>query len=257
MKKRLDIYLVERRGIESRSRAQQLIRGKHVNVNGELCTKTGKLVDDDSSINVDNILKYVSRGGNKLEYALTEFNINVEGKIVADIGSSTGGFTDCLLKRGAAKVYSIDIAKGQLRKKLQEDPRVVYIDNKDIRDLKYLPNREKVDIATIDISLHSLESILSSVKELLRENGEIVALIKPQFELRKQLVSDRTERKKALYNVISYLEEFELYPVGLVRSPLRGGLKDQGNIEYLLHLSQESAEFNAYKRIDQLIAEER
>jgi len=254
---RLDAYLVQKGIVENRSRAQQLIRGKHVKIDNEVCTKTGKLVAPISKISVDNILRYVSRGGNKLEYAIEKFCIDVKGKVAADFGASTGGFTDCLIQKGAQKVYAIDIGKGQLHKRLQENPKICYIEGKDVRYLFELPDGAKVDLVVIDISMHPLESILSAVQNILKKDGEVVALIKPQFEIQKQVVSDKNERKKALYKVARDVEKFNLYAADLIRSPLKGGLKNQGNIEYLVYLVQKPQKFDVYKTIEKLIDEER
>ena len=210
-----------------------------------------------SEVSVDNILRYVSRGGNKLEYALEQFCIDVGGKVVADFGASTGGFTDCLIKKGAKKVYSVDIGEGQLHKNLQEDSRVCYLEGKDARRLSKLPDNAKVDLVVIDISMHPLESVLLAAKNILKEKGSIIALVKPQFELQEQIVSDKNERRRALYKVAQYISKFNLYAAGLVRSPIKGGLKNQGNIEYLIYLVQTPQRFDLCETIKNLIAEER
>src|SRR3989344_2790157 len=255
-KMRLDAYLVQKGIVENRSRAQQLIRGKHVQIDDELCTKAGKLVAPISKISVDNILRYVSRGGNKLEYAIEKFCMDVNGKVAADLGASTGGFTDCLIQKGAQKVYSVDIGSGQLHKKLRENQKICYVEGKDARYLSKLPEDTKVDLVVIDISMHPLESVLLAIQNILKKDGEIVALIKPQFEIQKQVVSDKNERKKALYKVVQDIGKFNLYVAGLIRSPLKGGLKNQGNIEYLIYLVQKPQRFEVYKTLEKLIDEE-
>jgi len=253
---RLDVYLVQHKFAETRNRAQQLVRGGYVTVDGHTILKTGELVERKSKIVVNNILKYVSRGGNKLEYALDSFQIDVKDKRTADVGASTGGFTDCLLQKGAKRVFAIDIGKGQLHQKLRKNPRVIYIDGTDIRYLSKLPNNTKLDFIAIDISKHSLESIIFAVKNLLNENGDMVALIKPQFELQRHIVSDKDSRKRALYKVAECIKKYDMYVVGLVHSPLKGGLKNQGNIEYLMHIAQRPKNFDVYRTIERLIAKE-
>src|SRR3989338_3101361 len=216
---RLDVYLVQHKFAETRNRAQQLVRGGYVTVDGHTILKTGELVERKSKIVVNNILKYVSRGGNKLEYALDSFQIDVKDKRTADVGASTGGFTDCLLQKGAKRVFAIDVGKGQLHQKLQKNPRVIYIDGTDIRYLSKLPNNTK-------------------------------------FELQRQIVSDKDSRKRALYKVAECIKKYDMYVVGLVHSPLKGGLKNQGNIEYLMHIAQRPKNFDVYRTIERLIAKE-
>ena len=187
-RERLDILLMERELARSRTAAVVLIERGSVRVNGVVVYKASRGVLINAKIEVTEPLAFVSRAGEKLEYALSTWNISVDGFIVADIGASTGGFTDCLLKRGAQKVYAIDVGTNQLDIGLRNNPRVVNIEQTDARKVE-LP--EPVDFATIDVSFISLTHILSAVKNILKEGGSIIALIKPQFEVGPGQVDDR------------------------------------------------------------------
>ncbi len=238
---RVDAYLVEKGIVSSKSRAQQLIRSGKVMVNGKVVKKTGAQVHNGNNVSVDNILKFVSRGGNKLEHALDSFNINVKDVIVADVGASTGGFTDLLLKRGARKVFAIDVAKDQLHSTLRQHPQVINMSGTDIRKVHSLP--EKADLVTIDVSLLPLRDILPKAKSLLRENGKVIALVKPQFEVdagRKGIVSSKEQREKSISEVIKAAEKVGLQFRGIVRSPLQGGVANKGNIEYLVYFDAQT-----------------
>jgi len=187
---------VERGIIQSRERAKGLILSGDVRVNGNPVNKAGTLIDEDAEIKLTGKdIPYVSRGGLKLEKAIKEFNINVKDKVAIDVGASTGGFTDCLLQYGVKKVYAVDVGYGQLAWKLRKDPRVVVIERKNIRYIKPSDIGEQVDIATIDVSFISLKLVLPAVKNLLKDNGEIIALIKPQFEIGKGEVGSEGKRK--------------------------------------------------------------
>lgn len=232
---RIDAYLVSKKITSSKSRAQQLIRRGLVTVNGKMVKKTGALVRDSNHVGVSEILKFVSRGGNKLEHALDSFKINVHGLVVADVGASTGGFTDLLLKRGAKRVFAIDVSRGQLHPDLRSNPRVVNMSGTDVRKLRALS--EKADLVTIDVSLLPLREVLPSAKDLVRGGGKIIALVKPQFEVesgRKGVVFSKDQRQRSVEDVIRAAEKIGLHPRGIVRSPLRGGVANKGNIEYLI-----------------------
>ncbi len=237
-KRRIDVLLVERELAETRQRAQALVLAGEVTVNGQVVPKPGMLVPADAEISVRQPLRYVSRGGLKLEGALTEFQIHVAGKLCADIGASTGGFTDCLLQNGAARVYAIDVGYGQLAWKLRTDPRVVVMDRVNIRFLASLP--ERVDLVTIDASFISLELILPSVKNLLQPFGSVVALVKPQFEAGRAqvgkggIVRDPGVHRMVLARVAKRAMDDAWRVRGIARSPIVGA---EGNVEFFIHFA--------------------
>lgn len=185
-KVRVDQILIERGLADSPERAQALILAGRVRVDGEHVSKPGWLVRRDADVQLQTEPPYVSRGGEKLEAALRGFGIDVTGLVIADVGASTGGFTDCLLQGEAARVYAIDVGYGQLAWSLQQDPRVVVMDRTNIRHLRALP--EPVDLATVDVSFISLETVLPNVLGLLKDRGQSLALVKPQFEVDKDAV---------------------------------------------------------------------
>ena len=241
-KKRLDVLLVERELVESRQRAQALILAGDVQVNGNRVEKAGTLVAEDAEITLRAPLKYVGRGGLKLEGALDTFQVDPRGKTCADVGASTGGFTDCLLQRGAARVYAIDVGYGQIAWKLRNDPRVVVMDRVNVRHLEALP--ELIDLAVIDVSFISLTLVLPVVKRLLTPCGEIVALIKPQFEAGRAqvgkggIVRDARVHRAVIEQVARHSIENDLRVGGVCRSPLEGA---DGNAEFFIHLSAEGS----------------
>ncbi len=235
-KERLDQILVERGLAESQGQAQRLILAGRVTVGDRLVDKPGTPVPAAEAVAVAEPMPYASRGGFKLAAALDAFELDVTGDIAADVGASTGGFTDCLLQRGAAKVYAIDVGYGQLAWKLQQDPRVVVLDRTNARYLARLP--ELVDVATIDVSFISLRLILPPVAGWLRPGGHIVALVKPQFEARRDqvdrggVVREPGVHRAVLERVVGWAEEEGLGLMGLVRSPITG---PAGNVEFLAH----------------------
>ena len=242
-RERLDKLLVERGLVKSRERAKALIMAGKVLVNGRVVDKAGTPVPVDSKIELKGEdIPYVSRGGLKLETAIKEFGLKVKGFTCLDIGASTGGFTDCLLKHGAEKVYAVDVGKGQLDWSLRQDERVISIEGFNARYLTEKEVPEKVDLITIDVSFISLEKILPVAREFLKPEGKIVALIKPQFELSKREV-DRGKgvirspelHKKAIEKVLGISRELGLYPEKLTLSKPRG---PKGNKEFLALLSQ-------------------
>lgn len=243
-KERLDILLVEKGFFPSREKAKSAIMAGEVLVEGERVNKSGQRIKAESNISVkEKETAFVSRGGEKLEKALKVFNVNVKGKRVIDVGASTGGFTDCLLKSGAEKVYSIDVGYGQLAWKLQKDNRVVIIDRTNIRYLTADKFDSLFDLAAIDVSFISLDKVLPAVYNLLKEKGEVVALIKPQFEAGREFIQKGGLVKKAevhqmvIEGVCEKAQKIGFSNQGLTFSPLK---KTSGNIEYLIYLAKNS-----------------
>lgn len=240
-KERLDALLMNRALFESRAKAQAAIMAGQVLVNEQKIDKPGTPVPPDVTIRLlGNKLPYVSRGGLKLEKALQIFPISVQDKVVADIGASTGGFTDCALQNGAAKVYAIDVGYGQLAWKLRNDERVINMERTNVRYLEADSLPEQVDAATIDVAFISLDKILPAVHKILKEDGFVIALIKPQFEAGKEnvgkkgVVRDALVHEQVINNVIAFAKEEGFGIAGLDFSPIKG---PEGNIEYLLHLT--------------------
>ena len=243
-KERLDILLVEKGFFTTREKAKSAIMAGEVLVEGERVNKSGQRIKAESNISViKKETVFVSRGGEKLEKAIKEFNILVNGKRAIDVGASTGGFTDCLLKSGAEKVYCIDVGYGQLAWKLQKDSRVVVIDRTNIRYLTADKFDDLFDLATIDVSFISLDKVLPAVYNLLNEKGEVVALIKPQFEAGREFIQRGGLVKKAevhqmvIERVGDKAQEMGFSIQGLTFSPLK---KTSGNIEYLIYLVKNS-----------------
>ncbi|MHB9033450.1 MAG: TlyA family RNA methyltransferase [Anaerolineae bacterium] len=241
-KERLD-ELVYRRGLaESREKARRLILAGKVKVAGELGTKAGMLIAEDKDITVEASSPFVSRGGSKLEHALRVFNLNVNGWLAADVGASTGGFTDCLLQNGARKVYALDVGRGQLAWKLRQDSRVIAREQVNVRYLTQL--EELVDLVVIDVSFISLQLILPVVANWLREDGKVVALIKPQFEAGKELVGkggvirDPEVHRQVLAHLLAWMGSTGWQVRGLTASPLIG---PAGNREFLVYLQRGEA----------------
>jgi 23S rRNA (cytidine1920-2'-O)/16S rRNA (cytidine1409-2'-O)-methyltransferase len=233
-KKRLDVLLAEQGLTESRNKAQRLIRAGEVRVDGQLVDKPSTQVPEDAEITLEAKPPFVSRGGRKLEAALERFGIEVTDAVAADVGASTGGFTDCLLQRGAQRVYAIDSGYGQLHWDLRNDPRVVVMERTNARYLERLP--EPVDLVTVDVSFISLALILPRAVDWLGRHGDVVALIKPQFEAGPEdvekggVVRDPEVHRRVLEDVLSVAAELELDLGGLMPSPLRG---PAGNVEFL------------------------
>jgi 23S rRNA (cytidine1920-2'-O)/16S rRNA (cytidine1409-2'-O)-methyltransferase len=233
-KERLDVLLVTRGMAESRSAAQKLILAGQVFIGQNRADKPGMPVAVGSVIHVRQGLPYVSRGGLKLQAALDAFALNVSGLTCADVGASTGGFTDCLLQRGAARVYAIDVGYGQLDWKLRRDPRVVVMERTNARYLESLP--EQVDLATVDASFISLTLILPQVCRWLKDSGQVVTLVKPQFEAGRDqvgkggVVRDIAVHADVLRRVLTWGSTEGLVPLGVIRSPIIG---PAGNVEFL------------------------
>jgi 23S rRNA (cytidine1920-2'-O)/16S rRNA (cytidine1409-2'-O)-methyltransferase len=237
---RLDNLLVSKGLAESREKARALILEGKVIVNSSKAAKAGTFVGHDSSIEIIQALPYVSRGGVKLEAALTGFHIDVRGAIAMDVGASTGGFTDCLLQNGAERVYAIDVGYGQFAWKLRNDPRVVLHEKTNIRYLQRETIQEPVDIATIDVSFISLVKVIPKVREFIKPGGVIVALIKPQFEVSRRdvgkggVVKDEAKRNRVIERITEYVTQTGFRVKGVIRSPLVG---PKGNVEYLMYLA--------------------
>ena len=229
---------MERGLAESRAKAQALIMAGQVRVNDQVALKPATAIDTQAALTVDRGPRFVSRGGEKLDAALDAFRIDVADLICADVGASTGGFTDCLLQRGAARVYAIDVGKGVLHWKLRNDPRVVVMEQMNARFLEFLP--EKVSLATMDASFISLKLLLPTTKNWLTENGQLICLIKPQFEAGKKdvargdgVIRDPGIHKQVLLDVLEYAGNAGFGLRGLIRSPLTG---PKGNAEFLAGL---------------------
>ena len=274
-KERIDKLLVERNLVETRGQAERLILGGEVYVNAEKITKPAKLVGKNSKIEIKRVLPYVSRGGIKLEKAISEFKIQIKDRICLDVGASTGGFTDCLLKHGAKLVYALDVGYGQLDWLLRNNPRVVNIEKTNIRYFdrheltriiqheltrissiisakggsasggNYQPliiNSFLPDLATVDVSFISLEKVLPQVCRLLKDESEIIALIKPQFEagrnkVKKGVVKDKKIHEEVIEKIKNFAESLGLVFQGIAPSPLKG---PKGNIEYFIWLKEKN-----------------
>ena len=223
--------------MESRSKAQALIMAGEVMVAGKPVIKPGTLVNEEAAITILEPPPFVSRGGVKLDYALEQFQIDVSSKVVADIGASTGGFTDCLLQRGASRVYAIDVGYGQLDYRLRQDPRVVVMERVNARYPITLP--EKVELATIDLSFISVDKVIPSVAKLLKSSGYLLVLFKPQFEARRGevgkggVIKQPIVHARVLGRFIAWLTEHGFRLGGLVASPILGA---SGNKEFFVLL---------------------
>ncbi len=245
-KERLDALLVKRNLVQSRERAKTTIMAGLVLVDGQKIDKAGTMVKPEAEIRVlGNNLPYVSRGGLKLEKAIKEFGVSLKGKVAADIGASTGGFTDCMLQNGAVKVFAIDVGYGQLAWSLRTDERVVNMERTNVRNVTPEQLGQPVDLVSIDVAFISLEKVLPAVKEMLQPKGEIVALIKPQFEAgrekvgKKGVVRDAKVHEEVIFRIVALVRQMELVPKTLTYSPVKG---PEGNIEYLIWLSKDQDE---------------
>lgn len=240
MKERLDMLLVQQGYATSREKAKAIIMAGQVYVDGQKEDKAGSMFKEEAKIEVrGNTLKYVSRGGLKLEKAMSHFAVTLEGKVCMDVGASTGGFTDCMLQNGAVKVYSVDVGHGQLDWKLRNDPRVVCMEKTNIRYVTPEDIGEPVDFSSIDVSFISLTKVLEPIRRYLKADGEIVALIKPQFEAgrekvgKKGVVREKSTHHEVIEKVAGYANAIGFEVLNINFSPIKG---PEGNIEYLLHL---------------------
>ncbi|MBQ3048576.1 MAG: TlyA family RNA methyltransferase [Oscillospiraceae bacterium] len=241
MKKRLDLIMVEKGIVSARSKAERLIKEGQVTVNGEKAVKPGMTVDEDAVINInEDMIKYVSRGGLKLERAVAQFGLELRGCVCMDVGASTGGFTDCMLQNGAVKVYAVDVGSGQLNEKLLADERVINLENTNARYMDETVIPEKVDFVSIDVSFISLKLILPAVTARIKETGSAVCLIKPQFEAGREnlnkhgVVKDKKVHAEVINSVCGFVESIGWCVIGLDHSPIKG---PEGNIEYLVRIT--------------------
>ena len=242
MKERLDVLLVKRNLAESREKAKAIIMSGNVFVEGQREDKAGSTFSDEVQIEIKgHTLPYVSRGGLKLEKAMENFALDLQDKVCTDVGSSTGGFTDCMLQNGARKVFAIDVGRGQLAWKLRQDARVVSMEKTNIRYVTPEDLGEWIDFSSIDVSFISLTKVLLPIRNYLREDGEIVALIKPQFEAgrekvgKKGVVREKSTHYEVIEQVLSYAVSIGFKVLELTYSPIKG---PEGNIEYLVHLKK-------------------
>ena len=240
MKERLDILLVKKGLAPSREKAKTMIMEGNVFVDNNREDKAGSSFDENAKIEIKgNTLKYVSRGGLKLEKAMTHFGITLDGKVCMDIGASTGGFTDCMLQNGASKVYAVDVGYGQFAWKLRQDERVVCMEKTNIRYVTPEDIADRLDFASVDVSFISLTKVLGPARALLQDDGEMVCLIKPQFEAgrekvgKKGVVRDKAVHEEVIHKVIDFALETGFSILNLEDSPIKG---PEGNIEYLVYI---------------------
>lgn len=259
MKKvRLDILLYEKGCFDSREKAKATIMSGVVYVNGQKSDKPGMQIPQDADIDIrGNVLKYVSRGGLKLEKAIEQFGIVLKGKTALDVGASTGGFSDCMLKNGADKVYAIDVGYGQLAWSIRNNPKVVVMERTNIRNVKPDDIGDLADFCSIDVSFISLKLVLPVVKTLIKNTGEVVCLIKPQFEAgresvgKKGVVRDENVHIKVVNDFLQYAYNFGFSVKNLTFSPIKG---PEGNIEYLAYITAaggENADFDVPELVRQ------
>jgi 23S rRNA (cytidine1920-2'-O)/16S rRNA (cytidine1409-2'-O)-methyltransferase len=260
-KERLDLLLVEKGIITSREKAKACIMEGKVYVDDQKVDKAGEKVSSNANIEYrGETLKYVSRGGLKLEKAMNAYNISLENKVCMDIGASTGGFTDCMLQNGAAKVFSVDVGYGQFAWKLRTDDRVVCMERTNIRYVTLEDIGEPLDFASIDVSFISLKKIMPATLNLLKDNGEVVALIKPQFEAgrdkvgKKGVVREISTHKEVVHNIVDFLLEQQLNVLGIGYSPIKG---PEGNREYLVYFTKDKSKESDFKieDIDAIVEE--
>ncbi len=242
IKKRLDVLLTERGFAENRTKAQAVIMSGQVYVNGQKADKPGASFEETAALEVrGETCPYVSRGGYKLEKALDTFGIDPQGYVCSDSGASTGGFTDCLLQRGAKKVFAIDVGYGQLDYRLRSDPRVVVMERTNIRYVTPEQIGEQLDLSVVDVSFISLKLVLPVIDRLLKETGQVVCLIKPQFEAgrekvgKKGVVREKDTHLEVLRDFLTMAQALGFTVLGLTYSPVKG---PEGNIEFLAHLSK-------------------
>ena len=260
MKKRLDILLVEKGLAESREKAKALIMAGSVYVDGQKSEKAGNEVDEYADIHISDDLKYVSRGGYKLEKTIEKYSLNLEGCVCADIGASTGGFTDCMLQNNASKVYAVDVGYGQLAWTLRNDPRVICLERTNARYLTAEQIPDPLDFFSMDVSFISVKLIIPAVSVLLRDGGKGAILIKPQFEAGKGkvgkngVVRDKQIHIEVLNDVLSFLDASGFGILALDYSPIKG---PKGNIEFLAFVQKgsESGEFDINEIVDRAHAE--
>ena len=259
MKKRLDVLLVEQGLADSREKAKAIIMSGIVYVDNNKEDKAGTTFEETARIEVrGNTLKYVSRGGLKLEKAMNNFGVTLEGKVCMDVGASTGGFTDCMLQNGAVRVYAVDVGHGQLAWKLRNDERVVCMEKTNIRYVTPDDIDDVIEFASIDVSFISLTKVLPAVRELMTPGGEIVCLIKPQFEAgrekvgKKGVVRELSTHIEVVQMIVDYARANGFRTLHLSYSPIKG---PEGNIEYLLHITKDESRENEEFDIRALVEE--
>ncbi len=262
MKERLDVLLVKRALAASREKAKAIIMSGNVFVDGEREDKAGTMFSEEVSIEIKgNTLPFVSRGGLKLAKAVKEFALKLEGAVCTDVGSSTGGFTDCMLQNGAAKVFAIDVGRGQLDWKLRQDERVVCMEKTNIRYVTPEDIWEEIDFSSIDVSFISLTKVLEPIRNYLTEEGRIVALIKPQFEAgrekvgKKGVVREKGTHREVIHKVVDYAVSIGFLVLDITYSPIKG---PEGNIEYLVYLKKQpegGIEQGLEKKFDDIVEE--
>lgn len=254
-KARLDRLLMEKMGLGSRSKAAAQIMAGEVTVDGRLVDKPGSMVRSDAEITLKAKPRYVGRGGIKLEGALDAFDVNVDKKVCADVGASTGGFTDCLLQHGAARVYAIDVGRGILDYSLRVDDRVRPLEGTNARHLESLP--ERPSLVVIDVSFISIRLILPAVTRWVSGDADIIALVKPQFEVGKGevgkggIVRDATLRQRALRDIVIFAESLGMVSADVIRSPITGA---KGNVEYFLWLRLSGAGDSSARALNKIDA---
>ncbi len=244
---RLDLFLVNKQFVTSREKAKELIKSGKVFIDNKICIKPSMLVNEENDIIVNNTLhKYVGRGGLKLEKAINAFEIDLNNKICADIGASTGGFTDCMLINEALRVYAVDVGHDQLAEKLLENNKVINLEGINVRYLTSKEIPEKLDFISVDVSFISLKLIIPVLKSFLKDNGDLVCLIKPQFEVGKVnigkhgIVKSKKVHIELIHNMIDFFNANGLFVHGFNYSPIKGSV---GNIEYLIHIRKQQTDF--------------
>ena len=240
-RKRLDVLLVERGLAPSREKAKAFVMAGVVYADGQKASKAGELYSDDVALDVRAASEFVSRGGYKLKKAMEVFGVQLNGKVCCDIGASTGGFSDCMLQNGAARVYAVDVGYGQLAWKIRSDPRVICLERTNARYLNHEVITEEADFASVDVSFISLKLVLPALLSVLSPDGEVVCLIKPQFEAgrenvgKKGVVRDRAIHESVIRTIVDFVRESGCAVLGLDYSPIKG---PEGNIEYLLYFTK-------------------
>lgn len=257
MKKRADIVLFEKGLVDSREKAKRTIMEGSVFIGNERVSKPGDKIDEESDIYIkNNPIKYVSRGGLKLEKAITEFGLNLIDAVAMDIGASTGGFTDCMLQEKARKVYAVDVGYGQLDWSLRQDPRVVVMERTNIRNITREDIEDDMDFISIDVSFISLKLVLPVAKSLLKDKAELIALIKPQFEAGKSrvgkngIVREKETHIDVIKSIVDFLKEIGLGPKNLSFSPITGA---KGNIEFLIYAVNNGDSLVDYDTINSIV----
>ena len=255
MKDRIDSILVKKGYFETRQKAKYAIENHCIYVEDKLIEKSSKMVEEESKIEIKGqVLPFVSRGGLKLDKAVKIFKLNLQGRICMDIGASTGGFTDCMLQNEAKKVYALDVGHDQLVESLRKDDRVISLEGTNIREIN-IDEFEKMDFVATDVSFISLTQVLDKAYELLKEEGQMVALIKPQFEAGSEfinkngVVKDKKVHAKVIEKIMLFANSLGFKIIGLEYSPIKG---PAGNIEYLLYLKKSQPEFNLFQTREQI-----